>query len=217
MTWSVKGFLFLACFMVVWNYTESWGGESDCQPQQIHLALGGICCVFLTNNNISILFTENSFDIVVTWSTFNLACESMVEYGTSDLSYLAVGSYKTFVDGIHKVTLRELSPSTKYFYHSGGREWGWSSEYWFFTSSNQTTTPISIAMFGDLGNENPRSLPTLQKETQIGTYDAILHIGDFAYDLDEDDGRVGDAFMNQIEPVAAYVPYMVCVGNHEAA
>ncbi|GIZ01610.1 acid phosphatase type 7, partial [Caerostris extrusa] len=39
---------------------------------------------------------------------------------------------------------------------------------------------------------------------------------DIAYDLHTNNGRVGDNFMNQIEPVAARVPYMVSVGNHEA-
>ncbi len=33
----------------------------------------------------------------------------------------------------------------------------------------------------------------------------------------QDNARVGDAFMRQVEAVAAYVPYMTCVGNHEQA
>jgi len=28
---------------------------------------------------------------------------------------------------------------------------------------------------------------------------------------------MGDAFMNQIQPIATYLPYMTCVGNHEQA
>ena len=35
--------------------------------------------------------------------------------------------------------------------------------------------------------------------------------------LSQSDARVGDDFMNQIQPVAAYVPYMTCPGNHEQA
>lgn len=27
--------------------------------------------------------------------------------------------------------------------------------------------------------------------------------------------RVGDDFMKQLEPIAAYVPYLTCPGNHE--
>ena len=37
------------------------------------------------------------------------------------------------------------------------------------------------------------------------------------HSLFQDGGRMGDAFMNQIQPVAVYVPYMTTVGNHEQA
>lgn len=30
-------------------------------------------------------------------------------------------------------------------------------------------------------------------------------------------GRIGDEFMRQIQPIAAYVPYMTSPGNHEDA
>lgn len=46
-------------------------------------------------------------------------------------------------------------------------------------------------------------------------YDAIIHVGDFAYDMNSENALVGDQFMNQIESLAAYAPYMVCAGNHE--
>lgn len=39
--------------------------------------------------------------------------------------------------------------------------------------------------------------------------------GDFAYNMDQDNARVGDEFMRLIEPVAASLPYMTCPGNHE--
>ena len=41
--------------------------------------------------------------------------------------------------------------------------------------------------------------------------------GDFAYDMEQDNARVGDEFMRQIETAAGYVPYMTCPGNHENA
>ncbi|KOB79411.1 Purple acid phosphatase, partial [Operophtera brumata] len=72
-----------------------------------------------------------------------------------------------------------------------------------------------------------KSLPYLQKEVN-GLFNApglvnapvmgvILHVGDFAYDMDSDNARVGDQFMRQIECVAAKVPYMTSPGNHEQA
>jgi hypothetical protein len=41
-----------------------------------------------------------------------------------------------------------------------------------------------LAVYGDLGNENAQSLTRIQLETQQGMYDAVLHVGDFAYDMD---------------------------------
>ena len=45
----------------------------------------------------------------------------------------------------------------------------------------------------------------------------VLHMGDMAYNLDDEDGARGDNFMNQIQPFAGKVPYMTCPGNHELA
>ena len=41
-----------------------------------------------------------------------------------------------------------------------------------------------VALFGDMGNVNAQSLGRLQREAQAGMYDLILHVGDFAYDMD---------------------------------
>lgn len=109
-----------------------------------------------------------------------------------------------------------LSPKTRYVYHCGSKL-GWSAAYWFETPpavDNDDWSP-HIAIFGDMGNENAQSLARLQEEAQRRIYDAIIHVGDFAYDMHSDNALVGDQFMRQVEPLAAYVPYMVCPGNHE--
>ncbi|XP_017331687.1 acid phosphatase type 7 isoform X2 [Ictalurus punctatus] len=117
---------------------------------------------------------------------------------------------------IHRVTVPELRPGAKYVYHCGSEE-GWSGILFFTALNDSTSFSPRFALFGDMGNENPQSLARLQKETQAGMYDVILHIGDFAYDMHEDSGRIGDEFMRQIESIAAYVPYMTSPGNHEWA
>ncbi|KAK3914980.1 Acid phosphatase type 7 [Frankliniella fusca] len=183
------------------------------QPEQIHLSFG-----------------EKERSIVITWSTGNKT-DSIVKYGGGgQLLQTKAGSCSLFVDGgskkasqyIHRVTLYyeepdSLQPETKYYYHVGSDR-GWSAIYWFMTPpENLNEWAPSIAIYGDMGNVNAQSLPRLQAETQAGNYDAIIHVGDFAYNMDDYDGEVGDEFMRQIETIAAYVPYMTTVGNHESA
>jgi acid phosphatase type 7 len=134
----------------------------------------------------------------------------------------AVGVSSKFVDGgsekrvqyIHKVLLRNLTPLKSYHYRCGS-QLGWSPEFFFRLPSDQPTATVRLGIFGDMGNENAQSLAYLQQETQDGSFDALIHVGDFAYDMHTDQARVGDEFMNQIQSVAAYAPYMVCPGNHE--
>ncbi|KAH8321080.1 hypothetical protein KR074_008757 [Drosophila pseudoananassae] len=190
------------------------------QPEQVHLAFGA---------------ERTASEMVVTWSTRSLppdtqvGAASVVEYGLleasgqSKLNQAARGTATKFVDGgrkkatqfIHRVTLGNLSPNSTYVYHCGS-SYGWSSVFQFRTvpKASADWSP-SLAIYGDMGNENAQSLARLQEETQRGMYDAIIHVGDFAYDMNTEDARVGDEFMRQIESVAAYLPYMVVPGNHE--
>ncbi|MBN3304980.1 acid phosphatase type 7 isoform X2 [Amia ocellicauda] len=164
--------------------------------------------------------------MVITWTTLSEA-ESWVEYGLRGgmpFELTAEGNYTLFEDGgkekrklyIHRVTVTGLKPGSVYDYHCGSN-YGWSEIFFFNAMKGGTSWSPRFALFGDMGNENPQSLARLQKETQLGMYDIILHIGDFAYDMHEDNARIGDEFMRQVEAIGAYVPYMTCPGNHENA
>lgn len=61
-------------------------------------------------------------------------------------------------------------------YHCGSDE-GWSDMFFFTALNDSSSFSPRFALYGDLGNENPQSLARLQKETQLGMYDVILHIG----------------------------------------
>lgn len=173
------------------------------QPNQVHLSYGA---------------TET--ERVVTWVTLDKTKESAVKYGVSTRVAKASGYASSFVDGgpkkrsmyIHRVVIRGLTHGVTYRYRCGSAE-GWSPEFTFKVA--RVGDALTLAVYGDLGTVNAQSLPTLRSETQGGQLDAVLHLGDFAYDLNSKDGYVGDAFMRQIEPISAYVPYMTAVGNHE--
>ncbi|CAF0889652.1 unnamed protein product [Brachionus calyciflorus] len=175
------------------------------QPEQVHLAYGA-----------------RPDQMIVTWVTLSAVNESVVEFGNGKINQRVNGTSKIFTDGglqrrkmeIHKVLLENLIPGETYKYHCGSK-FGWSDIYFFTAMPEGTNWSPRLAIFGDMGNENAQSIPRLQEETMLGFYDAVLHVGDFAYDMSTDNARVGDAFMNQIQPIAAYVPYMTSPGNHE--
>eukprot|EP00754_Rhynchopus_humris_P047990 Rhum_TRINITY_DN7499_c0_g1::Rhum_TRINITY_DN7499_c0_g1_i1::g.23204::m.23204 len=81
---------------------------------------------------------------------------------------------------------------------------------------------MRVAMFGDLGTRSygvhadNSSIALLESLVQKRALDLVVHIGDIAYNLDDDCGRVGDAFMLDVEAVSSRIPYMLGPGNHEA-
>lgn len=177
------------------------------QPEQVHISYGSV-----------------PSEMMITWVTLDPTNTSTVEYGFSKLNMRKTGNVTKFVDGginsrvlyIHRVLLTNLIPGSSYVYHCGSTD-GWSAIFWFTAMKSGASWSPKFAVYGDMGNVNAQSLPRLQEEIQKGTYDAVLHVGDLAYDMDTDDAKVGDEFMRQIETIAAYVPYMTCVGNHENA
>ena len=78
------------------------------------------------------------------------------------------------------------------------------------------------AVYGDMGATTDQfrhvapSIPMLTREQEDGEFDGVIHAGDYAYDFAPYGGRVGDQFMNLIQPFASRVPYMAGVGNHES-
>jgi hypothetical protein len=70
--------------------------------------------------------------------------------------------------------------------------------------------------FSTIPRPNINSFITKDMMHSIYSYDAILHAGDFGYDLNSLDGKMGDNFMNSIEHLASEFPYMTVPGNHES-
>ncbi|KAF6211415.1 hypothetical protein GE061_011927 [Apolygus lucorum] len=176
-------------------------------PEQVHIAFG-----------------DNPSEIVVTWNTQAETPTAFVDYRAEfvRLKHRANGETKLFVDGgkrkrkqfVHRVYLKNLKPSTLYVYVCGS-SLGISKEFSFKTVPNDTDWSPRLAIFGDMGEKQAVSLPFLLEEAKTGSYDAFIHVGDFAYDMKDRNGAKGDEFMRMIQPIASQIPYMVCPGNHE--
>ena len=120
---------------------------------------------------------------------------------------------------LHYALMTGLEPGTMYYYKVGCKEL--SSEPLSFQSFPPRNREPIWAAYGDMGlgvdtwRELAPSIPVLDAEAQGGVYDGIIHAGDYVYDFAVDQGRLGDRFMNAIQPFASKVPYMGSVGNHE--
>ncbi|XP_026331992.1 acid phosphatase type 7-like [Hyposmocoma kahamanoa] len=174
---------------------------SYCQPEQIHIAFG-----------------EKINHIVVTWTTMNDSRESLVNFGVfPDLDQMAEGvrtRYKNLHgQWIHRVTLKHLQFNTIYNYRCGSR-YAWSDQF-HYTTVPKIKKKLSGAIYGDMGVENAQAIPYLEQEAENNSIRFILHLGDFAYNMQDEDSRRGDEFMRQIQPFATTVPFMVCPGNHD--
>jgi hypothetical protein len=55
----------------------------------------------------------------------------------------------------------------------------------------QNWTP-EFLVYGDMGVESD-AVPALEKEALSGRYTAIFHVGDFAYNMEDDGGKVSDS------------------------
>ena len=203
---------FLAISFVVRNVLVSCLDSDELMVEQIHIALG-----------------KTPDYMTLQWATSSCAkLPSVVYYGSSfPLSQISIGRKYEFDVGNdqrkqcnHVAELSSLLPSTKYYYRIGDS----STAFWFISAADSTTLtsnlPQKFLIFGDLGTKEPENtatvMPWTSREVQNGGVDIILQVGDFAYDLESEGGEVGRLFMNEIQNMSAFVPYMVLPGNHES-
>ena len=187
---------------------------SAVDPEQIHLSLG-----------------QDQNDWWVSFVTFAAPPVAFVLYGTdpSSLSSSANATTALFVDEgtarkqryMHEAAMPQLTAGSVYYYQVVTTAVSPSSlpMYNFSTIAAAAgfTTPLRIAMYGDYGLHNDRSHDRLLAESQAGNLDLIIHAGDMAYNLNDDDGDRGDEFMNAQQGFLCHTPMQVCPGNHEDA
>ncbi|PNW76719.1 hypothetical protein CHLRE_11g468500v5 [Chlamydomonas reinhardtii] len=141
----------------------------------------------------------------------------------------------------HVATLTGLKPATRYYYRVGDPQGdgGWSKEYSFVSAPPAGPAGTVRALFvADMGQaevdgslEGSQMLPSLNttmlmyrdtlasyREAEasggaVPPYTLLVHNGDISYSRGF--STQWDNFMQQIEPVAAAMPYMVTPGNHE--
>lgn len=67
-------------------------------------------------------------------------------------------------------------------YHCGSMQ-GWSTVFRFKTFPKGNKWSPRLCLYGDMGNENAKSLGYIQEEVTRDDFDAILHVGKDNYDV----------------------------------
>ena len=195
--------------------------EVERGPQQIHLMYG-----------------DDASVMVVTWatatnSTGRIVYSSAAEADGSARQRTAAAETRLFThnnaDGlhyIHRANMSGLTAGARYRYHV--RNDNHSTAVFHFTAappSPSIAPPSSPAprfiVYGDMGRFGGAvSLRAVEAEVAASLNSsqpvtAVVHIGDFAYDLSSAGGVNGDAFLARIQQLAASTPYLTVPGNHE--
>lgn len=206
----------IAYFVYLYPQSTIYIGKAGhSRPHQYHLSLG-----------------LNDTELYVTWSTLGPVDKSLLLYCLADecdeTRKAAVAEIQTTklteVDRVmycHRAKMQGLKPGNSYLHWAmtrhNDKKFESKTYKYLARDISDPQIEVNLALYGDLGLKNGQSVPRLRQDVEDNRYDAIIHNGDFAYDLDTDGGEYGDKFMQMIEPIAARVPYQTSVGNHEIA
>jgi len=114
---------------------------------------------------------------------------------------------------LHFVRFPDLIPGATYSYSVRGPNGTASDEYAFRAPRQDGTT--RLAAYGDLGHSEWSAMTNLKEDCLAGVIDAVVMLGDHAYDMGNANGLRGAAYMNAFQPTLASCPWLPIVGNHE--
>ena len=186
---------------------------ASASPEQVHLAVG------LTPSTMGVqwatLDNTSALETMVQWSLspFGAAITDADMFNATGEAYkYSADAGRTWYN--HVANMTDLAPATRYYYRVGGPSSGWSQVFHF---KSQVTPEVLAAnlpqhhiVFGDMGaacafticpgctcNLTCDATTCADNKTaglvaEVGTATHVVHMGDFAYNLADNGGTVGD-------------------------
>lgn len=184
-------------------------------PMQVHLS-----------------WTENPSEMRVTWQS-RLNGKAIISYrpifcGNSstwtefeaETTRIDFGTELYRFSFVHTGVMSNISSDCHYEYSvSNGL---FSSDNYVFngrTPGQDKQTSYKMLIYGDLGTHEygKKTFNLMKTMTETEEILGVIHMGDIAYNLDSQQGLIGDKFLNMIKPIASSHAYMTVPGNHEKA
>ena len=133
--------------------------------------------------------------------------------------YQALASAEKTGYALHFVKFSGLKPGTQYTYRvkSGNSANLWSDWKMFRAPRSTSESPTVMAVYGDMGHSYHNPMENIQDYCENGDIDAVLHMGDHAYDMGGAGDKRGDAYMNVFSPALSSCPWLPVMGNHEVS
>lgn len=197
-------------------------GQSDYDPEQVHIN-----------------WADEEDAMFVTWASQLPSSSPIAQYtpidshhqDVTDFLFEVQGSWRNFTNSPTNSTSRVLysctakltglTPGQFYMYRVGSPYTAWSDNFVFQAKRNFDNGDLQakFLVFGDFGTgpEIKSTIAMLKNEIASESYDAILFLGDMAYDLDDEHGTNGDLFLNCMQPITSRIPFMIAQGNHESS
>ena len=183
-----------------WGYCTSKDGV----PEQINVQLGG------------------PQSVVISWVTFGddgkftpptATVNGKVIEGVTHTHVTAAGDRTYYM---HFVRVGNLLERKLYSYSVKSGSSGAVESSTFSFRSPYSTGETKLDIYGDMGVYEWNNMDQLLKDAKNGDADAIIHLGDHAYNEGDSDERRADGYMSAWQPILSQtIPWVPVVGNHE--
>lgn len=213
----------VVCVLVGMVSSEVVAGE--CTPRNIHITLGDMFS--LDGGNSDHVFTVGF--------TVNSTCKDvpgvLLMNSTSNLDYLYDYMMYKDVDGVlpdgyryqrrgyfFRITKDNIKDADRWRIVGKDKVSIESSSYMFNKRVTNGNMPLKMFVVADMDiSENSKTTVDRIISIKDDGYDLVVHIGDFAYEIETNNGRVGDDFFDKMSLTTTRIPYIITPGNHEYA
>ena len=196
-----------------WDYCASPAAPV---PEQINIQHTGTHSIAVVS---FVTFSEPSLSQgsapQVRWGSTNSSLDESAQ-GVTRVYIESGNQHRTYY--LHFCKITGLRPRSNVYYQvrSAGSDWSnvMSFRTLYYGVGDGGVTKIGI--FGDMGVYKYNNMANLERDAKAGDIDAVIHLGDHAYNIAAADGLRGDGYLNAFQRViGAAVPWVPVLGNHE--
>lgn len=202
------------------NSKNLQGEEQDCLPSNIHITLGDYFADRSSPIMYRIGFMQKSQtcqnEIILKINFEDEKSKTFRPKNKRDYTYKGT-AYDQKIDYSRTFKffdLSELENNSEFSYSIFSNDKLVKGPFYFKTKIlDQDENNFNIKSFGDHDLENGTEIVDYLEEID---FDLLILLGDYSYDLENDNGNHGDAYFNYLEKIFTKAPVILVPGNHES-